>query len=72
MPAFPTLFHTIGATYERHAGCEATSHMDGSMNRIRPVYHLLTRPGVHWSLLAELHEEIKEPIPEKQILMSSW
>ena len=83
VPAFLTLFHTTWATYEHHAGCEPTSHMDGSVNRLHPVYNLLTgnlgyhtahhtRPGTHWSLLPKLHEEIKAQIPEKQLLTSFW
>ena len=83
LPAFLTLLHTIWATYEHHAGCPGTNHLDASRNRVHRVYNLLTgnlglhtahhqRPGLHWSLLPELHEAIRDEIPEEQILRSFW
>ncbi len=30
------------------------------------------RPGLHWSLLPELHEKIRNQIPKEQILESFW
>jgi fatty acid desaturase len=83
LPAFITLFQTIWATYEHHAGCEASTHMDASRNRVNPVYNFLTgnlglhtahhkRPGLHWSLLPELHAQIQHDIPKHQILKSFW
>ena len=83
LPAFITLFHTIWATYEHHAGCPGNSHLDASRNRDNRIYNALTgnlglhtahhkRPGLHWSLLPELHERIRSQIPEKQILETFW
>jgi len=83
LPGFITLFHTIWSTYEHHAGCPQDSHVEASRNRENRVYNLLTgnlglhaahhkRPGLHWSLLPELHEEIRDQIPEEQILKSFW
>jgi len=83
LPASITLFHTVWATYEHHAGCQPSDHHDASRNRINPVYNALTgnlgfhtahhkRPGVHWSLLPAIHEEIRDQIPEEQISKSFW
>lgn len=83
LPAFITLVHTIWATYEHHAGCSATHHLHASRNRENPIYNALTgnlglhtahhmRPGLHWSLLPALHEQIRDGIPEEQLLESFW
>jgi fatty acid desaturase len=83
IPGFITLTHTIWATYEHHAGCHPTSHRDASVNRDHRIYNLVTgnlglhtahhkRPGVHWSLLPGIHEQIKDQIPEDQILKTFW
>jgi fatty acid desaturase len=83
LPGFLTLFHTIWATYEHHAGCPVNDHLDASRNRVNRAYNVLTgnlglhsahhkRPGLHWSLLPELHEKIRDQIPEEQILKSFW
>jgi len=83
LPAFLTLLHTIWATYEHHAGCPQDSHLVASLNRENRIYNVLTgnlglhtahhkRPGLHWSLLPQLHAEIRSQIPEKQILKTFW
>ncbi len=83
VPAFLTLYHTIWATYEHHAGCEGTGHFDASRNRDHALYNFLTgnlglhtahhsRPGLHWSLLPALHARIRDRIPEEQILKGFW
>ena len=83
LPAFITLFHTIWATYEHHAGCPQNDPLVASRNRDNRIYNALTgnlglhtahhkRPGLHWSLLPELHEEIRDQIPEEQILKTFW
>jgi fatty acid desaturase len=83
LPAFITLCHTIWATYEHHAGCEAGDHLTASRNRDNRLYNALTgnlglhtahhkRPGLHWSLLPELHEKIRSRIPEEQIFRTFW
>jgi len=83
LPAFLTLFHTIWATYEHHAGCARDGHLVASMNRDNRIYNVLTgnlglhtahhkRPGLHWSLLPALHEKIRDQIPEDQILETFW
>jgi len=83
LPGWITLFHTIWATYEHHAGCHADDHLSASRNRDNRTYNRLTgnlgyhtahhkRPGVHWSLLPAIHAEIRDQIPEEQILTSFW
>lgn len=83
LPSFITLFHTMWATYEHHAGCVPTDHFDASRNRDNPYYNWMTgnlglhtahhkRPGLHWSLLPELHARIQHRIPEEQIYKGFW
>jgi fatty acid desaturase len=83
VPGFVALTHTIWATYEHHAGCETDNHLVGSRNRDNRIYNWMTgnlglhtahhkRPGVHWSLLPQLHEEIKHEIPDELILGTFW
>ncbi len=83
LPAFLTLFHTGWATYEHHAGLTPNDHFDSCRNRDNRIYNVMTgnlgfhtahhqRPGLHWSLLPKLHEEIRDKIPEEQISKSFW
>jgi len=83
IPGFIALTHTIWATYEHHSGCETHDHLVGSVNRDNRLYNFLTcnlglhtahhkRPGVHWSLLPQVHEEIKDGIPEHLVLKAFW
>ncbi len=83
IPGFVTLCHTSYSTYAHHAGLYPTSHYDASMNNTSSTYNFLTcnlgyhtahhkRPGVHWSLLPTLHEEIKQEIPEGMIRTTFW
>ena len=62
----------------------ATSQVnDASRNRESRLYNALTgnlglhtahhkRPGLHWSLLPELHERIRHRIPDERIVTSFW
>ncbi len=83
IPSFIALCHTSWATYEHHAGNYPSCHEDASMNRTSPLFNFMTynlgyhtahhkRPGVHWSLLPKIHEEIKDQIPPEMIQTSFW
>lgn len=83
LPASLTLFHTCYATYEHHAGHHATSHRDASVNRENKLLNFVTcnlglhtahheQPGLHWSLLPELHARIRHTIPPEQLLQDFW
>jgi fatty acid desaturase len=83
VPSVITLFHTAWATYEHHSGLPLDGHYNTSRNRVSPFYNRLTgnlglhtahhkRPGLHWSLLPELHAEIESEIPKELILTKFW
>lgn len=83
VPGMLTLFHTCWATYEHHSGHHTADHVEASVNRESHLFNLLSwnlgyhtahhmRPGVHWSLLPELHREIRDRIPPKQRLAAFW
>ena len=78
LPGFITFTHTCWVTYGHHAGQYGTSHYDASLNNTNPLFNYLTcnlgyhtahhkRPGVHWSLLPKIHDEIKHRIPSELI-----
>lgn len=83
LPGFATLFHTCWATYEHHAGHHADNHFEASVNREHKLFNIMSwnlgyhtahhyRPGVHWSLLPELHREIEDKIPAHMRLHTFW
>lgn len=83
IPGWITLAHTSWATYEHHAGLYPNDHYDSSMNIVSPVFNYMTcnlgyhtahhkQPGLHWSLLPVVHEQIKHRIPAEQIQPTFW
>lgn len=83
LPAALTLLHTCWATYEHHAGLPTTSHFEATTNREHALYNVLSwnlgyhtahhvQPGLHWSELPRLHEELRDRIPKERILTSFW
>ncbi len=83
LPGLLTLLHTCWATYEHHADHHASDHFSASVNREDKLFNVLSwnlgyhtahhlRPGLHWSLLPELHGKIRERIPVEQRLESFW
>ena len=83
LPGYIALAHTAWVTYEHHAGFYPTDHYNASYNNLNPLFNFITcnlgyhtahhrRPGVHWSLLPNVHEEIKEHIPANMIQTNFW
>jgi fatty acid desaturase len=83
LPGYIALAHTAWATYEHHAGLYPNDHHDSSYNNLNPIYNALTcnlgyhtahhkRPGVHWSLLPDVHDDIKDQIPAEMIQTNFW
>ena len=83
LPGFITLVHTSWVTYGHHAGHYPTNHYDASVSNTNPLFNYLTcnlgyhtahhkRPGVHWSQLPKIHEEIKDRIPPHLIETRFW
>jgi fatty acid desaturase len=83
LPSMLTLLHTCWVTHEHHAGHHADNHYSASVNREHKLFNVLSwnlgyhtahhlRPGVHWSLLPELHASIRHLIPEHQRLSTFW
>lgn len=81
-PGF-SLFGTAWATYAHHAGRSTASHSVASNNILQPFYNWLTgnlgyhtahhtRPGVHWSELPKLHDELKAAIPADAYVAPGW
>ncbi len=75
LPMISSLLFTAWVTYSHHAGLDVDNIFEASYNNISPIYNLLTgnlgyhtahhyKQGVHWSRLPELHEKIKDKIPD--------
>lgn len=73
-PMVACLFFTAWSTYSHHTGLSTQSHFVASNNILHRGYNLLTgnlgyhtahhyRPGVHWSKLEALHQQIADRIP---------
>ncbi|MFL0804309.1 MAG: fatty acid desaturase [Agarilytica sp.] len=74
LPMISGLLLTAWATYEHHAGLSTENEFEASRNNLNRFYNITTgnlgyhtahhhRQGLHWSLLPELHEKIKDKIP---------
>ena len=75
LPMIGSLIFTAWVTHSHHAGLDVDNVFEASYNNTSPIYNLLTgnlgyhtahhyKQGVHWSRLPELHETIKNKIPE--------
>ena len=74
LPMITGLLLTAWATYEHHSGLDTDNEFEASRNNLNRFYNITTgnlgyhtahhhEQGVHWSLLPELHEQIKNKIP---------
>lgn len=81
MPMVTGLLLTAWATYEHHSGLSTNNEFEASRNNLNRFYNMTTgnlgyhtahhhKHGVHWSLLPELHEKIKDKIPAHLITSS--
>ena len=82
LPMIIGLFMTAWATYEHHAGLNTDNEFEASFNNVNRWYNLFTgnlgyhtahhyKQGLHWSKLPQLHEKIKDKIPE-ELIQKTW
>jgi fatty acid desaturase len=82
LPMIVGLFMTAWATYDHHAGLNTENEFEASFNNVNRWYNLFTgnlgyhtahhyKQGLHWSKLPQLHEKIKDKIPEK-LIQTTW
>ncbi|WP_229144337.1 fatty acid desaturase [Alcanivorax sp. 1008] len=78
-PMVLLLLVLLDNTYGQHAGTETDNHYVASRNVELPLYNLTSwnlgyhtahhlLPGLHWSKLPELHQQIRGRIPEELIV----
>ncbi len=82
LPMIIGLFMTAWATYDHHAGLNTEEEFEASFNNINRWYNLFTgnlgyhtahhyKQGLHWSKLPQLHDKIKDKIPE-ELIQKTW
>jgi len=75
LPMITSLLFTAYVTYEHHSGLDTQNEFEASNNNLNRMFNLFTgnlgyhtahhhKQGVHWSKLPQLHETIKDKIPE--------
>lgn len=78
LPIISGLLITAWTTYDHHSGLDTENCFEASRNNLNRFYNLATgnlgyhtahhyRQGVHWSLLPQLHDQIKDKIPDHLI-----
>jgi len=83
LPMVTGLLLTAWATYRHHSDLDTDNEFEASRNNLNRFYNLTTgnlgyhtahhyEQGVHWSLLPELHEKIKDKIPPHLITNTTW
>lgn len=79
---YPMIYGIFGTYYwghHQHAGLEERDHVTASRTYLSPVYNWLAfnvgyhaahhyQPSLHWSRLPQLHENIRQAIPETLII----
>ena len=82
LPMISGLLLTSWATYDHHSGLDTENVFEASRNNLHRFYNLTTgnlgyhtahhyKQGVHWSKLPQLHENIKDKIPER-LITAAW
>ncbi len=83
LPMIISLLFTAWVTYDHHSGLDTDDQFKASYNNANRLFNLLTgnlgyhtahhyRQGLHWSKLPELHEKIKDQIPQELIRNASF
>lgn len=78
IPMHLTLLNVIRIGWQHHAGLDGDDHLNASRNEAGRLYNLLTfnsgyhtahhvKPGLHWTELPRLHDEIRERIPAELV-----
>ena len=74
LPMLTGLLFTAWTTYKHHSGLDTDNQFEASRNNLNRFYNAVTgnlgyhtahhhKQWLHWSLLPQLHEEIKHKIP---------
>lgn len=82
LPMVTGVLLTVWATYKHHSGLDTDNQFERSRNNINRFYNITTgnlgyhtahhmKQGLHWSLLPDLHEQIKDKIPDHLISNSA-
>lgn len=88
LPHLYAAWGIVGTNYWQHDGCDPNHRFNHSRNFLSPVlnyfafnngYHTLhhLRPGLHWSLLPEIHSRVVHPhidprLEQKSLLRYLW
>jgi fatty acid desaturase len=78
-----SLWGTVWATYVHHSNLSTASHSEASTNVTQRFYNWVTgnlgfhtahhtKPGVHWSKLPELHQQLEADIPDHCYVAPGW
>ena len=82
LPMMVGLLITAWTTYDHHAGLNTEEEFEASFNNVNRWYNLFTgnlgyhtahhyKQGLHWSKLPQLHDKIKDKIPE-ELIQKTW
>ena len=82
LPMMTGLLITAWTTYDHHAGLNTEEEFEASFNNVNRWYNLFTgnlgyhtahhyKQGLHWSKLPQLHDKIKDKIPE-ELIQKTW
>lgn len=82
LPMIVGLLITAWTTYDHHAGLNTENEFEASFNNVNRWYNLFTgnlgyhtahhyKQGLHWSKLPQLHEKIKDKIPD-ELIQRTW